>query len=110
MLQRLKDFFVPAGKFRIVPRAPKLPECKIRTLQASDIDACELIYKLNEPKRFPPGYFSKFSTWLRNGHALVLVAEQHGSIRALGGINAQEQDGRHFACLSFGMVHPAYHR
>ena len=87
-----------------------MPKCTIRLLREGDLEACEAIYRLNEPAHFPPGYFPKFADWLRNGRALILVAEQDGAVRALGGVNAQDRDGRYIASLSFGMVHPAYHR
>ena len=105
MFQRIKDFFVPTGRFRIVPRPGGLPDCRLRLLQEQDIEACEAIYRLNEPLHFPPGYFSTFSAWLRERRALIVVAEQEGVVRALGGINAQLHGHLHLGCLSFGMVH-----
>lgn len=87
-----------------------MPKCTIRRLQESDVEVCETIYRLNEPGRFPAGYFQKFADWLRNGNSLILVAEQDGDVRAFGGVNAQDRDGRYVAYLSFGMVHPAHHR
>lgn len=110
MLQRIKDFFVPAGQFRMAPRRGGFPDCNIRLLREDDIEACEAIYRLNEPIHFPTGYFAQFSDWLRHRRSLIMVAEQEGAVLALGGVNAQEQGGRHVACLSFGMVHPAHHR
>ncbi len=91
-------------------QATKIPQCKVRILVDADIEACEEIYRLNEPTHFPSGYFPKFSEWLRNRRSLVLVVEQDGAIRAFGGINAQDQNGYFFSALSFGMVHPEFHR
>ncbi|MFS2033034.1 GNAT family N-acetyltransferase [Polaromonas sp. CT11-55] len=79
-------------------------------MRDSDVEACEEIYRLNESSHFPNGYFPRFSDWLRNRRALIVVAEAGGSVHALGGISEQEHEGNHVAGLSFGMVHPSHHR
>jgi GNAT superfamily N-acetyltransferase len=108
MFERLTSLFHPKDGFHIPRR--RLPSCEIRPLLESDYASCEAIYRLNEAARFPAGYFPRFSDWLRNHRALILVAEVAGEIRGLGGINAEDRAGKHFAALSFGMVHPEHQR
>ena len=110
MLHRIRNLLVPQGKFRIAPLSRGIPRCEIRALEDADIGACEHIYRLNEPAHFPDGYFPRFSAWLRQRHALILVVKSDGEVRGLGGISAQKQTDIHFAALSFGMVHPSHHR
>ncbi|KAI1694045.1 acetyltransferase (GNAT) family domain-containing protein [Ditylenchus destructor] len=110
MLERLRQFLAEKYRFRIPIRADVLPRCTIRLLEEKDFATCESIYLLNEPGRFPQGLFPHFADWLRNGKTLMLIAEVDGQIRGFGGVNAQEEDGKHFVWLSFGMVHPDHHR
>ena len=110
MFDRFTRLLQPKDRFRIPATKRELPSCEVRLLQDADFAACEAIYRLNEPGRFPDGYFPRFSDWLRNRRALILVAESEGEIRGLGGINAEERVGKQFAALSFGMVHPAHQR
>lgn len=67
------------------------------------------IYQLNEPGRFPPGVLEEFSRSLRDDACLTLVCEAGGEVRAVGSICRYPQD-LEIAWLSFGMVHPDYHR
>ena len=107
MLSQIRNFFIPQGHFRMARRSP-LPKCNVRLLLEADIEKCEEIYRLNEATHFPPGYFPKFSAWLRNREALVIVVEQDNVVRGFGGINAEVQNGHHCAALTFGMVHPQH--
>jgi predicted N-acetyltransferase YhbS len=109
VLSQVRNFFVPNGQFRMARRGT-LPQCNIRLLREVDIEACEEIYRLNEAKHFPPGYFPRLSTWLRNREALVVVVEQDSVVRGFGGVNAELQNGHHCAALTFGMVHPVHQR
>jgi len=110
MFEQLASLFLPKDAFRIPRSKRPLPTCNVRSLRESDCLACEDIYRLNEAGRFPEGYFPRFRDWLRNQRALIVVAEVAGEIRGLGGINAEEREGRRFAALSFGMVHPGHHQ
>ena len=109
VLDRLRNLLLPSGHFRIARPARGLPNCHIRPVRATDFDCCEEIYRANEKAHFPAGYFPTFSSWLRDQRALILVAEKEGTVNAVCGISAQEQEGYHFASLSFGMVHPSLH-
>jgi predicted N-acetyltransferase YhbS len=110
VLHRLRNFFLPSGYFRIARPLHGLPDCYIRPVRDTDFDRCEEIYRANELAHFPQGYFPRFSTWLRDQRALILVAETNGVVEAVCGVSAQEQEGHHFAALSFGMVHPSVHK
>lgn len=107
MLERLRSLLLPAGHFRIARPSHGLPPCHIRPVRVADFDRCEEIYRANEQEHFPDGYFSEFSTWLRERRALILVAESSGAVSALCGLSAQVDRGHHFAALSFCMVHPS---
>jgi predicted N-acetyltransferase YhbS len=110
MFERLASLFLPRDAFRIPHSRRPLPTCGVRSLRESDYSACEEIYRSNEAGRFPEGYFPRFSDWLRNHRALIVVAEVAGEVRGLGGINSEERAGQRFAALSFGMVHPEHHQ
>jgi predicted N-acetyltransferase YhbS len=109
MLDRLRDLLLPSGHFRIARPARGFPDCHIRSVRATDFDRCEEIYRANEKAHFPAGYFPRFSSWLRDQPALILVAEKEATVNAVCGISAQEQEGHHVAVLSFGMVDPTLH-
>ena len=109
MLQRIIDFFSLKGEFRL-PKRTSVPNGKVRAITEEDFERCEEIYKLNEAKHFPPGYFPHFSAWLREGHAFVVGIEQSGVVQAFGGINLDIHQDRQVAFLTFGMVHPSQHK
>jgi hypothetical protein len=73
ILKLLKRLFRQGGRFFIPKLQAELPKCEIRVLQDGDFEACEAIYHLNEPTHSPPGYFPRFSNWLRNRRALILA-------------------------------------
>ncbi len=110
MLQWLKRLFRNRQRFTFPQSGVLLPECKIRPIRADDISHCEAIYRLNEPSRFPEGNFDYFSKWIRSNTALILVVEVAGEVRGVGGIQKMQQDKPKVAWLSFGMIHPSYHR
>lgn len=110
MLQIIRNLFLPSNRFRIPSPTKELPECDIRSLRDSDVETCERIYQLNESARFPPGYFPRFSDWLRNRRALILVAESGEVVRGVGGLTVGMQAEHYVAVLSFGMIHPSYQR
>lgn len=109
MLHKIWECFFPKGKFRLVNRKP-ISDCTIRPITEEDFEQCEEIYKLNEPRHFPPGYFPQFSVWLRERHSFVVVIEQEHTIRAFGGINVDPHQDRQDASLTFGMAHPDYQK
>lgn len=97
-------------RFDVFAAQRPLPRCRFRPFIDADFDACAEIYRLNEPGRFPGGYFDHFAEWLLSRRNLVLVGEVAGEIRACGGIGMRRERTVDFAGLNFGMVHPAYHR
>lgn len=110
MLTWLRQRWRGPGRFALPAGPRRLPACTLRLLADEDIPACEALYRLNEPDRFPPGYFGCFSDWLRQRRALILVAEVGGQVRGLGGVNMDMVGPLAYAALTFGMVHPAAHR
>ena len=100
----------PSPRFHVPDRRTPLPACTLRALHADDHAACEAIYRLNEPGRFPPGVFPEFSAWLRDGRCAVLAAERDGRLCGFGGIQLRKTAQSHLAWLSFGMVDPACQR
>jgi GNAT superfamily N-acetyltransferase len=95
-----------------IPPAPQsaLPPCAIRPLAgAADVAACEAIYRLNEPGRFPEGARSNFLEYIRQRQkALFLVAEVEGTIVGFGGITMDRKGKLEFAHLVYGMVDPSH--
>ena len=97
------------ARFKIPERSDPLPKCLFRLYTAADFESCAEIYRLNEPGRFPDGYYDHFSHWLRNSRSLVLVCEVDGDIRGFGGISMLRTP-RDTAALAYGMIHPTYHK
>jgi len=109
MIAWLTAPFREQAKFRF-PKSQPLPRCRVRPAKERDFAACEEIYRLNEPGRFPAGYFNHFSKWLRLRRDLFVVAEAGGRILACGGLNVDTRAVADAAALNFGMVHPEHHR
>jgi GNAT superfamily N-acetyltransferase len=97
-------------RFRIRDNLESLPTCHIRLLTERDYESCKAIYQVNEAGHFPVGYDGLFAEWLTSGKSLVVVIETDGRVVAFGGINAMQRKWLNLASLTFGMVHPDYHR
>ncbi len=110
MFQNLKRWWRGYDRFTQPPRKRPLPQCRIRPYEKGDYEKCVEIYKLNEPGRFPPGYLDCFRDWLPDVNNLRLVSEVAGEIRGVGGIGVRKYPHLDLAALSFGMVHPAWHK
>jgi N-acetylglutamate synthase-like GNAT family acetyltransferase len=110
MIRWLKRFFREPDRFDFPSRKRPLPECRFRPLDAADFYACAEIYRLNEPGRFPAGYFDYFSEWLLSGRDLVLVCDVAGEVRGFGGISMHREPRAELATLNFGMIHPEHHK
>jgi predicted N-acetyltransferase YhbS len=102
--------FRAPGRFRVPAMRGRSPTCAIRPIKERDIGACEAIYRLNEPARFPPGYFDLFFEKLRGDGSLVLIAEVDGQVRGVGGVRILRIPRIDAAMLGFGMVHPAHQK
>jgi GNAT superfamily N-acetyltransferase len=97
-------------QFRVRDFSEPLPACQIRLLTERDHESCRAIYQLNEAGHFPVGYEDYFAEWLAGKKSLVIAIEAEGRLVAFGGINALQRKWLNLALLSFGMVHPDYHR
>jgi ribosomal protein S18 acetylase RimI-like enzyme len=97
-------------RFRIRDNLESLPSCHMRLLTERDYGSCKAIYQLNEAGHFPVGYDGLFAEWLRSGKSLFVIIETEGRVVAFGGINAMRRKWLNLASLTFGMVHPDYHR
>jgi len=101
----------PRTPFVQPSRPADLPACVIRELTARDLAACEEIYRLNEPDRFPEGVREHFGGFIRDRQkALFLVAEAEGEVCGFGGIAMRREGKLEIAHLVFGMVHPSRQR
>jgi ribosomal-protein-alanine N-acetyltransferase len=110
MIRWLKHLFREVDRFGIPSTKRVLPKCRFRPFDEDDFQTCAEIYRLNEPGRFPDGYFNYFSEWLRSRRNLVLVCEVAGEIRGFGGMDMDRQSLAELATLNFGMVHPKHHK
>src|SRR5688572_16737540 len=110
MLKWFRKWLEPHDVIRVPDRQRVLPRCRIRVYRENDFEVCAEIYRLNEGKHFPVGYFDIFATQLRDEgkRPLELVAEVDGEVRAYGGIC--RYPGVPLALLSYGMVHPQFQR
>src|SRR4051794_1743611 len=104
----INRLFRARWRFELPPMRSLPPPSVIRPMEVRDRGACETIYRLNEPKRFPPNYFDLFADKLREGGSSVLVAEIDGVVRGLGAIRIVRYPILDVASLTFGMVHPEY--
>jgi predicted N-acetyltransferase YhbS len=96
---------------RFVPSvaAKRIPPVLVRPMSRNDVDACCDIFKLNEARYFPDGFFSEFLETLQSHKHLYLIAEDSGEVVGLGGIYlTPELSGG--STLEFGLVHPNRHR
>jgi GNAT superfamily N-acetyltransferase len=107
LLRWVRDYF-SLGEFRL-PTGGVPANCRVRLFTAADTERCDELYRLNEGTHFPMGVLAEFRTWLHERHALVVVIEQDGIVRAVGGLNAHALDDRQIVSLTFGMVDPAHH-
>jgi [ribosomal protein S18]-alanine N-acetyltransferase len=97
------------GRFDASVAANRLPAAVVRPMSDFDVDACCEIYELNQPGRFPDGYFEEFRGTLKSPMHLYLVIESAGKIIGLGGIyRAPEVSSA--SSLLFGLIHPSWHR
>lgn len=82
---------------------------RIRAYQSSDRERCLEIYRTNEERRHvPPGYFEEFETFLEDDQLARVIVESAGSVIGIGGIQYWQNWGQAF--LSFGLIHPDFHR
>jgi GNAT superfamily N-acetyltransferase len=110
MFSWLRRFLRQSGQFELPQSCRRLPRCRFRCYRDSDLEACQAIYRLNEPGRFPDGYYTHFTEWLQTRRGLVLLCEADGELRGFGGMSASRSAWEGVVNLSFGMVHPEYHR
>ncbi|RYD19710.1 MAG: GNAT family N-acetyltransferase [Verrucomicrobiaceae bacterium] len=108
MASWLEKLFREHGVFKFPRSTRNLPVCRIRPLRGEDVEACILIYQLNEGGNFSGGLDS-FRRTLEEGHSLYLVCEENGEIRAMGGMNIRYCGNDEMVELFFGMVHPDHH-
>jgi GNAT superfamily N-acetyltransferase len=82
---------------------------KIRAYQPSDHSRCAEIFLANEDRGFvPPEYLAEFEEFLEDERILKLVLEVSDAIVGIGGIQYWMTWNRAF--LSFGLIHPDFHR
>ena len=105
---RLIDGARPRYKLRLLDRI--LPPVRVRAFKETDLDVCCEIYKLNEPDRFPDGYFDLFREALTSADNLFLVVECDNKPVAFGGISLTVVENNKVASLSYGMIHPEHQR
>jgi GNAT superfamily N-acetyltransferase/ribosomal protein L40E len=96
------------GQFVIPEIRRPLPKCRVRPYRESDFEQCAELYRLNQPERFPPGYYDEFCQSLRDGKTMFFVTEEDGCIRGICGFFMYPAP-RVLAWLCFGLVHPDFH-
>ena len=99
------------GHFNSIPARRPLPAVTVRRYKPTDFDACEEIFILNEPGRFPQNGLPAFTEFLQNPTHFIIVAEDAGKVLGCGGLSYSDgylEGGTAF--LVFGLVHPEHHR
>jgi len=101
----------PKGRhFDPTPAQGRRPPVSLRALNPEDIPTCQEIYRLNEPGRFPAGFFPEFEKAITDSRCLFIVACAGNEVVALGGISIPRRVTFSAVSLSFGLVHPRWHR
>jgi len=96
------------GRLRIPSK--KLPSASIRPFCERDFEECCEIYRLNEPERFPDGYYQHFKDFIGKRRSLFLVAVLCDRVIGFGGVRLFPPPDDNQANLNFGMIHPEYQK
>ncbi len=107
-LGKIGILFQQPYRFRL-PEKP-LPAVQFRRYRENDLEVCSEIYRLNEPGRFPDGYYGHFRDFLARSQALFIVAEVEGRVIGFGGVTMYPEPYESGVNLNFGMIHPELHR
>ena len=87
------------------------PPAVIRRYREADLELCRQIYLSNDNGQFPEDCVQNFENNLQNDGTLTLVLELDGKVIGSGGIALYEySDEIEVAVISFGFVHPQYHK
>ena len=94
---RLKGWLESVGKLfqqpcktpsigRLKIPSKKLPSVNIRPFSVQDFQECCEIYRLNEPDRFPDGYYQHFEDFIGKRRSLFLVVVVSDFVIGFGGV------------------------
>jgi len=61
MLDWLRKIFRHPERIDFSPALSRVKPIRVRLLAETDVERCCAIYRLNEPGRFPDGYFEVFT-------------------------------------------------
>jgi GNAT superfamily N-acetyltransferase len=86
----------------------KLRPLKISVCPPHRLPDCEALYELNIPHGLPPDELGVYSKTLRDGHHLVLIAEEGETL--VGTFAMARLQDRPIFWLVYLLVHPEHHR
>src|SRR5262245_22199868 len=109
-LSALRTVKLNGRAFDPTPARRRPPSIELRALRAGDLTAVREIYRLNEPGRFPTGFFPEFERTMALPASRFVVACTDNEIAGVGGIAIPPGVTFSAASLVFGMVHPRWHR
>jgi GNAT superfamily N-acetyltransferase len=96
------------GRLKIPSK--NLPSANIRPFSERDFQECCEIYRLNEPGRFPDGYYQHFKDFIGERRSLFLVVIVSDHVIGFGGVRLFPPPDDNQANLNFGMIHPEYQK
>ncbi len=85
---------------------PLPKEYEVRLLRPEDTEACQEIYQMNAPGRFPAEVEQEFEEVLKKDDGAMLVIEHNGRIVACGGTSLNGIEG----ALFYGLIHSEFQK
>lgn len=107
LMKSLRDVFARRTPLAARNLGEHVRDVSLRVMDDADIPLCLSLYRANEARHFPPGFFAEYEARLHGRQLLNLVAMRGGEAVGCGGL---VYDANGLAWLCFGMVAPAHHR
>jgi GNAT superfamily N-acetyltransferase len=107
LLKSLRDVFARRTPLAARNLGEQVRDVSFRVMDDADIPLCLSLYRANEAKHFPPGFFDDYEARLRGRQLLNLIAMRGGEPVGCGGL-VYDANGNAWFC--FGMVAPAHQR
>jgi len=107
LMRSLRDVFARRRPLAACNLGEQVRDVSFRVMDDADIPLCLSLYRANEARHFPPGFFEDYAARLRGRQLLNLIAMRDGEAVGCGGL-VYDANGNVWFC--FGMVAPAHQR
>ena len=105
LMKSLRGVFARRAPLAARNQGEHVRDVSFRVMDDADISLCLSLYRANEARHFPRGFFERYEADLRARHFLNLVAVRGGEAVGCGGLMYDAQGNAWFC---FGMVAPAH--